>query len=497
MSSMRQEQRPQQRAEQTLRVSPRLITSSNILHFSAEELEHAIYQEQLDNAAIQVKEHRLCLMCGTPLYGSQGQTCSNCGRTLQFSQSHDIFSESGEPHWAYHQQVFFDIDNYGLAAVENDAEFDPMARIPMSETLAETLLHQLEALVSPDDAPIAEQLVGNLNEHGYLEIGIQEIADALDISAERVEYVLSQLHTLEPPGIGARTLQECLLIQLNALSEQRPVHPLAQLLLEQHLDALGRNQFAEIARTMKHSEPEVREAARYIRTMLHPFPASLFRDDMLYTRSASGVTYVRPDVIIRKNDEGYEVEVIEQRRYQFRIEEAHTTPTSPITIAPPESDRQETQTRSDELQQYIHSQSDHARFFVECVHRRWRTLQRVMHLVVEYQRDFLDKGVRYLRPLTRAELATRLGLDEGTVSRAIANKYALLPTGRLLPLSDFFDGSLSVKDVIRELIASENPKRRLSDDELARLLTSQGMPMARRTVTKYREEMGIGSSRER
>ncbi|HCI81777.1 MAG TPA: hypothetical protein DHW02_19035 [Ktedonobacter sp.] len=120
-----------------------------------------------------------------------------------------------------------------------------------------------------------------------------------------------------------------------------------------------------------------------------------------------------------------------------------------------------------------------------------------MNLVVDYQRDFLDKGIRYLRPLTRAELATRLALDEGTVSRAIANKYALLPSGRLLPLSDFFDGSLSVKDVIRELIASENPKRRLSDDELAKLLTAQGMQMARRTVTKYREEMGIGSSRER
>ncbi|HCI81779.1 MAG TPA: hypothetical protein DHW02_19045, partial [Ktedonobacter sp.] len=267
MHSMRQEQRPQQRAEQTLRISPRLITSSNILHFSAEELEHAIYQEQLDNAALQVKEHRLCLMCGTPLYGSQGQTCSNCGRTLPLSQSRDVFLDSGEPQWVYHSQVFFDIDNYGLAAVENDAEFDPMARIPMSETLAETLLHQLEALVSPDDAPIAEQLVGNLNEHGYLDISTQEIADVLDTPVERVSYVLSQLHTLEPPGIGARTLQECLLIQLNALSEQGSVHPLAQVLLEQHLEALGRNRFAEIARSIHQSESEVREAVHYIRVM--------------------------------------------------------------------------------------------------------------------------------------------------------------------------------------------------------------------------------------
>src|SRR6202035_3581408 len=129
--------------------------------------------------------------------------------------------------------------------------------------------------------------------------------------------------------------------------------------------------------------------------------------------------------------------------------------------------------------------------------RRWQTLMRVAKLVVEYQSDFLERGVRHMRPLTRAEVAAHLGLDEGTVSRATANKYALLPNGRLIPLSDFFDGSLSVKDILRELISTEDTKHHLSDDELARLLTIRGIPMARRTVTKYREEMGIGSSRER
>ena len=118
-------------------------------------------------------------------------------------------------------------------------------------------------------------------------------------------------------------------------------------------------------------------------------------------------------------------------------------------------------------------------------------------MIVDYQREFLDKGIRYLRPFTRAEVATRLNLDESTVSRATANKYALLPNGRLIPLSDFFDGSLGVKDILRELISTEDTRHRLSDDELARLLTMRGIPMARRTVTKYREEMGIGSSRER
>jgi RNA polymerase sigma-54 factor len=149
------------------------------------------------------------------------------------------------------------------------------------------------------------------------------------------------------------------------------------------------------------------------------------------------------------------------------------------------------------MQRYLRQYNDRAKFFIDCVQRRWRTLTRVTELVIDYQRDFLEHGVRFLRPLTRAEIASRLNLDEGTVSRATANKYMLLPNGRLIPFSDFFDGSLGVKDMLRELISSEEPKRRLSDEELARLIQARGIPLARRTVTKYREEMGIGSSRER
>ncbi len=482
---MRQEQRPVTRPEQTLRVSARLITASNILHLSSDELERAITQEQIDNPAIEVTEQRVCLLCGTQMYGA---TCLACGQMAQ--QTSKVGASFGsyehtEPQWDYQQQTFYDIDNYGFAEVDSDDDYDPLARISTGETLAETLLQQLEALVSPDDALIAEQLVGNLNERGYLEISTQEIAGSLEVPVERVEYVLRQLQTLEPLGIGARTLRECLLIQLQALEEQEVPPPLAYTLIDRYLDALGHNQFHEIARDLKQPEAEVRQASIYIRTMLHPFPAHTYRDDTGYTRSTGGVTYVRPDVVIRAGNAEREVELIEERRYRFRVETRYTDTTDAETPG------------SDEVQKYMHSQSDRAKFFVDCVHRRWRTLHRVMDLVVEYQHDFLEHGVRYLRPLTRAEVAARLGLDEGTVSRATANKYALLPNGRLIPLSDFFDGSLGIKDILRELIQSEDPKHRLSDDELARILTAREIPMARRTVTKYREELGIGSSRER
>ncbi|HET8845221.1 MAG TPA: RNA polymerase factor sigma-54, partial [Ktedonobacteraceae bacterium] len=366
-----------------------------------------------------------------------------------------------------------------------DEEFDPLARIPTGQTLAEILLQQLEALISPDDAQIAEQLVGNLNERGYLEISIQEIAEHMEVSLERVSYVLSQLQTLEPLGIGARNLRECLLIQLHALNEQGDEQELAEILIDRYLDRLGKNQYQEIARHLKVAEHEVRQAAQYIRTTLNPYPAHSYNSEISASRSTTA--YMRPDMIIRKGENGYEVELIEEKRYHFRVGQGYNTQ---LLYSP-------TDVSAVEMQRYVHRQADRARFFIDCVHRRWRTLKRVAELVVDYQHEFLEKGVRYLRPLTRAEVATRLNLDEGTVSRATANKYALLPNGRLMPVSDFFDGSLGVKDILRELIAAEQPRHRLSDDELARIMSARGLPMARRTVTKYREEMGIPSSRER
>src|SRR5579859_723983 len=481
---------PTPRPDQTLRVSARLITSSTILHLSSDELERAVNQEQMENPALAVSEQRVCLFCGTRLYGA---TCSTCGHfehtfqqpTPQVNEGSSSY-EYVESQWAS-QPAFYDIDNYGFVEVDGDDAYDPMARIPTGETLAESLLQQLEALVTPDDALIAEQLVGNLNERGYLEISIEEIADHLQVPLERVAYVLSQLHTLEPLGVGARNLRECLLLQLAALSEQSKPHPLTYTLIDRYLEQLGKNQFHDIARQLKVSEQEVRQASQYIRSTLHPFPAHIYRADTAYTRQATGTTYIRPDVIIRKGDTGFEVELIEEKRYRFHIGAQY----------PQQAVSHPSEATTKEVQRYMHQHGERAKFFVECVQRRWSTLHRVADLVTDYQREFLEKGVRYLRPLTRAEVATRLSLDEGTVSRTTANKYALLPNGRLIPLSDFFDGSLGVKDILRELIQAEDPKHRLSDEELARLLTARGIPMDRRTVTKYREEIGIGSSRER
>lgn len=475
---------PTPRPDHTLRVSARLITASAILHLSSDELERAVTQEQMENPALDVSEKRVCLFCGSPL---SGPSCANCGHFEQptpgFSSAETAQDEQpAEQQWSeYHS---YDIYDYRFNDYDDEDELDPVARLSVDQTLADILLQQLDTLIAPEDALIAEQLVGNLNERGYLEISAQEIAEYLQVPVERVEYVLRQLQTLEPPGIGARDLRECLLIQLQALAEQEPPHPLAYALIDRHLDRLGKSHFLEIARELKVPEQDVRQAAHYIRGNLNPFPAHAYQPGTDYGATAA---YTRPDIIIRRGESGFEVELIEEKRYSFYIGSGYGT--RPLRL--------EDEPGSEEIQRYVRHQSDRAKFFIDCIQRRWRTLKQVAELVVDYQREFLDKGIRYLRPFTRAEVATRLNLDESTVSRATANKYALLPNGRLIPLSDFFDGSLGVKDILRELISTEDTRHRLSDDELARLLTMRGIPMARRTVTKYREEMGIGSSRER
>src|SRR5215469_16611679 len=311
---------PTPRPDHVSRVSAKLITSSTILHLSSDELEHAVNREQMENPALEVNESRICLFCGTQLYGA---TCSACGRFGQQAINTSESSNGGYEPLLYHpwdnQQQFYELSDIravydsGLLDSDEKDDFDPLASIPTGETLAEVLLQQLEALVSPDDALIAEQLVGNLNERGYLEISIDEVANYLQVPQERVEHVLKQLQTLEPLGIGARNARECLLIQLETLIEQETPHPLAYTLIDRYLNRLGRGQFYEIARELKVPEQEVRQASLYIRNTLHPFPALIYQGD--YPRSSIGAAYIRPDIIIRNGEMGFEVELIEEKRY--------------------------------------------------------------------------------------------------------------------------------------------------------------------------------------
>ena len=456
--------------QQSVNISAKLIASIKILQLSAEELEQSIAQEALENPAFEMEELSQCQRCGTQM--KEG-VCPNCGSTTGSAKA------EGAPEW----------DDYNDPGVggSDEEEYDPLARVVASASLEETLLWQMQAIIEPDDLPIAEYLIGSLDTHGYLLISVEEVARTLRVEVQRVERVLSILQMQEPVGIGARNLRECLLIQLRWFREQGNPQPLAERLVSEYLTRLGEHRFMEIAREVHIPSSQVRQAWQFIKANLNPYPAHAYDPSDNGGSGRAHTTLVRPDVVIRRTETGFEAEVMENKKYMFRVNSTYRNLVS--ALDPSQS--------SEEDRQHIRHYTSRAQFFIDCIHQRWETLKKISDALVEYQWDFLENGVSSLRPLTRGELAAKVGLHESTISRATANKFVLLPEGRTIPFDDFFDASLRAKDALRELIEAEDCKHPLSDEELAALLAKKGLNVARRTVAKYRESMRILPSRLR
>jgi len=207
----------------------------------------------------------------------------------------------------------------------------------------------------------------------------------------------------------------------------------------------------------------------FIRDNLNPYPAQAYQPS---DRSP----YIRPDIIIQAQKNGFIIDIPEEERYQFRV-----NPLYEELLAQRATNEEE----REHLRQYV----ARARLFMSSFEQRWKTLRRIMTSLIEEQRGFLERGVSHLKPLTRAELAQSLGLHESTISRAMAQKYAQTPQGEIVPLADFFDASLPAKSLIKGLISQE--EKPLSDGQIAKELAKRGLPLARRTVAKYREALGV------
>jgi RNA polymerase sigma-54 factor len=465
----------------TVTISAHMIESIQILQCSAEELQMSIARELAENPAFESDEVEQCLRCGTPLVNA---VCPSCAPEPDTSARDDTLRDLAD--W----EDLRDLRAADLSLRGDEDRFDPLALVRAGDTLPEYLLAQLDSVLAVADHDIAEYLVGNLDSHGYLTVTTEDAARTLDVPGERVERVLAILHTLEPLGVGARNLRECLLIQLRVFREQGEPYPLAERLVERFLDALGEHHFVEIGRELHVTSIQVKQAWRFIRSNLNPFPAHAFEGERFAGESvvtADLAALVKPDVVIRRTATGFEAEVLEQRRYRFGL-----NPTYQSLAA-----KDRPRVMSDPEYQHVRQYSARARFFIDCVQQRWDTLKRISDVLIECQREFLDKGVRYLKSLTRSELASMVGLHESTVSRATANKFVLLPTGRTVSFDDFFDNSLATKDTLRELIEGEDRHKPYSDEDLAVLLEERGVHIARRTVAKYREALRILPSRFR
>jgi RNA polymerase sigma-54 factor len=328
----------------------------------------------------------------------------------------------------------------------------------VTEPDTHALLRAARLETSAAERPIVEYLVDSLDEHGLLDRPPAQLAAELDVAESAVLRVLEVIRSSGPPGIGATSVSECLLLQMDALGLADNRARLARAVIAEHLPALARGHFSSIATALGVTRAQVQQVLELIRRRLRPYPA--------FHGNAPAVTsYVIPDVIVREGDDppgAFTVELVEPAVLRLGVRD--TTGES----------------------------ARRARSFLGQLHDRWDTLRRVVEYTVQRQREFLVRGPAALQPLTRAEVAAALDLHESTVSRAIADKYALLPAGTIVPLSRFFGASGGVDEELRKLLDSADGP--LSDQRLADRLRAAGYPIARRTVAKHRARLGFASA---
>ncbi len=293
----------------------------------------------------------------------------------------------------------------------------------------------------------------------------------------RIEMILRKLQDLGPAGVGARNVQECLLLQIERLERQALTNPHIRAIVADYWFDLGEHRYGAIAQAMGISYDDVVLARDFMRQHLRPFPLERASDGA----GSADTSYLMPDVIIREENDRLVAEVVESRRYYLRLSPLYQELSQAITRGQQEI----TQEEREHLSTYV----ARARLFLTNLRQRRETIRRIAEYLIGRQGPFLRHGVRHLAALTRAEVAAAIGVHESTVSRATANKYVQIPNKEIVPFSTFFTVSLSIKDVIHELIANETSP--LTDQDIVEILRDRGFDVARRTVTKYRGQLGI------
>jgi RNA polymerase sigma-54 factor len=449
-------------------VSPSLIEANYILSLSRMELQEVIKQELDANPALEMDEKQTCPVCGGIL---EGTFCANC----LVNQQSERYEESYED---YPDQLY----TAGPRLRDNDDEFDPMTLVASELTLPEQILSDVSTMCHNGDFAVAEYLVGCLDDRGFITADLDDVASRFKKSREYVEDVLEKIQSVAPIGVGARNLQECLLLQIRYLDDLGvEVPPHVEAIVETYLEEFGTHKFGYIARELGITHEEVEEARDFIRTFLNPFP--LQTQEARYWKTPLRSPYVAPDVLVTLRDDELHVEVVDTRQFHLRISPLYDRIAREIGRSRPRGDF------SDDERQHIREFVNRAKMFMSNINQRRETLFKISKCIVELQEDFLRGGVRELRPLTRAVVAQQVGVHESTVSRATANKFVMLPNRKVIPFSDFFTPSLSVKDVIKELIEKEQES--LTDRKICDLLAKRGIRIARRTVAKYRAELNI------
>jgi len=368
----------------------------------------------------------------------------------------------------------------------DEEEFDPFSRMAAPVSLQEHLLMTLQAQgLSARDHAIGERLLGYINENGYLEASTTQVAQELNAEVEEVEAVLGRIQRFEPVGVGARNVEECLLLQLRVM-EPTSVNRLAQRIVETYLPDLAAHRFDKVAKAVDATVTEVKDAHEFVKASCYPYPGERYRSDQDGGR-VRPAEIARPDATVRRTDDGFAIELSRQNAFALRVNAFYDDLRRQM--------RRASAGYSDESRGHVRDYVNRAKLFIDALQRRNWTFANIVQAIVRTQWEYIERGDAHLKPLTKAMIAAELGVSESTVSRALDAKFVQLPTGRVVSFDLFFDQSLPTKDRMREIVAAE--PRPLTDEEIAVQLTSEGIKIARRTVTKYREEMNIPPSTSR
>jgi RNA polymerase sigma-54 factor len=345
------------------------------------------------------------------------------------------------------------------------------------ETLQQHLLEQVQSSeLNDSDRKLAELIIGNVDDSGFLQTTPEDIATNTGMELDDLRRVLEFVHTFHPVGVGARDLRECLLIQLRRLSKDQS---LEYRIVDRHLEDLGKRRFPEIARRLGTTPEQIQRAANFIGT-LDPKPGQVFTPDPN--------NYVLPDVNVEKIGGDYQITLNGEQIPHLRISNTY-------------KDLMSQENNANDVKDYIRDKIRSGKFLIKSIHQRQQTISNIAHEIVTRQKDFLESGPSALKPMTMVQIADAVGVHETTVSRAISGKYMSTPQG-VFDMKYFFTpgyqtsagesmSNTSVKGAIAELVKGEDTRNPLSDKEIVEILEKRGIPIARRTVAKYRNELNI------
>ena len=332
----------------------------------------------------------------------------------------------------------------------------------------------------PEDRELAERVIGDINEDGYLSSTVEELARLNRTTPEKIEALRAKIKTFDPVGCGSRDLGEALLAQMDQLQVQDEI---VRTIVAKHLPLLERSDYAQLARILGISMPEVRERIDLLKT-LDPTPGRKYTEER--------TSYVVPDISVTKEGEEWKVDLNDEGLPRLRISGYYRQLLAKAAEGQPEA------------YHFLKDRLKKALWFMRSLDQRNQTIHKVARFIVDRQREFFDKGIDYIKPLTLMEIAQDIGVHESTVGRVVANKYMMTPRG-VFSLKYFFHkslqgnygedvSSLKVKDRIRKLVEAETRDRPLSDIEIGELLAREGLNIARRTVAKYRNQLKIQPS---